>query len=283
MQISQALQQGHQILISHGIEDARRHAEWLLADLFHESTAYLIAHFPEELASRTEADYFEKIRLRSQRQPLQYLLGYEEFCGSKFEVNPAVLIPRLETELLVAEALRRLDSTCTTITDVGTGSGCIAIAIAKVRPRLNVYAVDISAEALAVARRNANRLEVFNIDFLQGDLLTPLESRLVKGQLDCIVSNPPYVADGELEELQPEVRDWEPRIALTAGLSGTAIFERLIPEAFSWLRPEGWFLAEIGYGLKERVLALFHAGWVVEPIFNDQSGIPRVVIARKRK
>ncbi len=282
MKISEALRQGLQILAAHGIEDAARHSEWLLADLLQVNTAYLLAHGLEELPRETESDYFDKIRLRTQGQPLQYLLGYEEFCGLRFEVTSAVLIPRPETELLVAETIRRLDSTCTTLTDVGTGSGCIAIAVAKARPRVNIYAVDMSEEALVVARRNAKHLGISNISFLQGDLLTPLESRLVEGQLDCIVSNPPYVADGEINGLQPEVRDWEPRMALTAGPSGTVIFEKLIPQAFSWLRPEGWFLAEIGYGMKERVLALFHAGWEVGPILNDQNGIPRVVIARKR-
>jgi release factor glutamine methyltransferase len=284
MKIAQALQMGLQILVSHGIEDARRHAEWLLIDLLRENTAYLLVHNQEDLGGRIEAEYFDKIRSRSQGQPLQYLLGYEEFCGLKFEVTPEVLIPRPETEMLVAEALRRIDSTCATIADVGTGSGCIAVSMAKIRPMMNVYATDISANALVVARRNAIRLGVSNINFLQGDLMIPLESHLVPGQLDCVVSNPPYIADGDLEGLPPEVRDWEPRAALLAGPSGTAIFERLIPGAFFWLRQQGWFLAEIGYGIKEKVLALFHAqaGWRVEPILNDHNGIPRIVIAQKR-
>jgi release factor glutamine methyltransferase len=282
MKICQALREGIQFLASHCGNEALRQAEWILADALKQNTAYLIAHYQEELPEETFAVYFEKIRLRNQGMPLQYLLGYEEFCGLKIEVTPAVLIPRPETELLVTETLQKINSSSVTVIDVGTGSGCIALAIGAANPRIKIYATDLSIEAISIAERNAGRLAIPNVSFLRGDLLNPLNGLLAKGTVDFIVSNPPYISDGELGSLQPEVRDWEPKIALTAGPSGTAIFERLIPQALAWLRPGGWFLAEIGFGLKDKVLDLFQKCWQLGPVLEDQNKIPRVVAAQKK-
>jgi release factor glutamine methyltransferase len=282
MKIRQALREGSQFLAFHCGEDALRHAEWILADALKQNTAYLIAHYQEELPEETTAGYFEKIRLRSQGMPLQYLLGYEEFCGLKIEVTPAVLIPRPETELLVTETLQKINSSSVTVIDVGTGSGCIALAIGAANPWIKIFATDLSIEAISIAKQNASRLAIPNVSFLQGDLLDPLNGLLAKGTVDFIVSNPPYISDEELESLQPEVRDWEPKIALTAGPSGTAIFERLIPQALLWLRPGGWFLAEIGFGLQDKVLGLFQKSWQLGPVLADQNRIPRVVVAQKK-
>ena len=167
------------------------------------------------------------------------------------------------------------------IVDVGTGSGCIAISIARARPQARLYATDLSSRALQVARKNARRLEAPNVQFLEGDLLSPLSQCLAPGEVDAVVANPPYIAEGDLDQLQREVRDWEPQLALTAGTHGTAIFERLVPQASAWIRPGGWFLAEIGYDIKEKVLALFGPEWRVYPVKVDLNGIPRIVRAQK--
>jgi release factor glutamine methyltransferase len=282
MTISQALSEAENLLRVHQVENPTRCAGWLLETVLACSHTFLLAHSLDELTSEQDRLFFELVRRRGLGEPLQYLLGHEEFHGLDFEVTPDVLIPRPETELLVDEALTRMDSVNPVIVDVGTGSGCIAISIARACPQARLIATDLSSKALQVARRNARRLEASGVLFLEGDLLSPLSQCLVPGEVDAILANPPYIADGDLEQLQREVRDWEPHLALTAGTHGTAVFERLIPQALAWLRPGGWFLAEIGYDIKGKVLALFGIEWEVYPVKVDLNGIPRVVIAQKK-
>ena len=182
------------------------------------------------------------IERRAQREPLQYITGRQEFWGLDFMVTPDVLIPRPETELIVETALAACQdrSRPLTIIDLCTGSGCIAISLAKELPAARIFATDTSAKALAVARENARRHGVSDrIRFLEGDLFGPLEELDLQGQVDIIVSNPPYVPSGDRPALQPEVRDYEPELALFAGPEGTEIHRRIIGTAPRFLKKNG--------------------------------------------
>jgi release factor glutamine methyltransferase len=181
---------------------------------------------------------------------LQYILGTQEFCGLEFHVNPAVLIPRPETELLVEYVAQRIPAERqATIVDVCTGSGCIAVAIARLRPCVRVFATDLSTPSLDIARQNATRHAVGeHITWLEGDLLGPLANHELEGRIDVIVSNPPYIAEADWATLQPEVRLFEPRRALVAGPQGTELHEQLLQESGRYLSPGGALIMEIGAG-----------------------------------
>ena len=207
---------------------------------------------------------------------MQYILGTQEFFGLMFEVSPAVLIPRPETEHVVEAALQHLGRTDhSQIVDVGTGSGAIAVALAHALPGAHVTAVDLSSAELEVARRNAERHGVGDrVRLVQSDLLDSLRGDL----FDLVVSNPPYVADGEV--LEPQVSAYEPHRALYAGATGLEIYQRLIPEAREALKPGGWLILEIGFGQQAALEALF-SGWFAVTSTKDLQGIPRVMSAQK--
>jgi release factor glutamine methyltransferase len=216
---------------------------------------------------------------------LQYILGTQEFCGLEFDVNPAVLIPRPETELLVEYvALRIPAERQATIVDVCTGSGCIAVAIARLRPRARLIATDLSNPSLDVARQNATRHEVCErITWLEGDLLRPLAEQEMEGRIDVIVSNPPYIAEADWATLQPEVRLFEPRGALVAGPQGTELHERLLQEAGRYLAPGGALIMEIGAGqacAMRRIVDQI-SGYGFHQLLYDAAGLERVVIVER--
>lgn len=192
-------------------------------------------------------------------------------------VSPAVLIPRPETEHIIEVVLELLpNSSEVRIADIGTGSGCIALALAKELPSIEIYATDISAAALEIARANAARHQFDDrVHFRQADLLDQLS-----GNFDLIVSNPPYVGESEEDTVQLEVRKFEPRTAVFAGSSGTEVIERLIPQAFAALRPGGWLVMEISGTIVDRVRDLLK-GWEDVHVREDLQSIPRVVRARK--
>jgi release factor glutamine methyltransferase len=231
--------------------------------------------------------YEALVRRRERREPTGYIIGYREFWNLDIEVCPGVLIPRPETELLVEEALARLSPeslalgppAAVRIADVGTGSGCIAVALARWLPTGEIVAIDASQEALAVARRNAERHGVAGrVRCLSGNLLAG-----IAGPLDAVVSNPPYVAAPDIAGLQPEVRDYEPLQALNGGADGLAVIRRLVPDAAPVLRRGGWLLFEFGFGQAEGVRAIIAAEPRLhfEEIRDDLAGIPRVAVARK--
>lgn len=281
MTLFEALRHATATLEAASVPDARRQAAWLLEFVLNKNQACLIANHSEELEASQERYYFDLVSERSQGKPIQYLLGCQEFRGMELEVTSAVLIPRPETELVVEEALACLEGPDPVVVDVGTGSGCIAISIAKALPGARVLAVDLSEEALAVARKNAARLETPGIEFFKGDLLAPLNRLGLAGKVDCVASNPPYVADAELESLPREVRDWEPHLALFAGPYGLAVYEKLIPQAAEILKPQGWFVTEIGYNMRDAVCSLFDARWRVARVREDANQIPRVLVAQR--
>jgi len=260
-------------LTSRGVENARLEAEWLLCEATGLDRVGLYLNFEKPLDDRELAAYRALVVRRGRREPLQHILGTQEFCGLDFEVNQDVLIPRHDTETLVDEALARMPG-ARSVLDIGTGSGCIAVVLAARLPGASVTAVDISAPALTVARRNAARNGVA-VEFLQGSLLEPLSGR----QFDLVVSNPPYIPSSEIETLQPEVRDFDPRGALDGGLDGLEIYRRLIPSAVSALASGGWLLLEVGAGQAPAVSGLFAAtaGYGPPVTACDPAGIVRVV------
>jgi release factor glutamine methyltransferase len=253
----------------------RRDAELIMAHVLGCNSTALLTH-PERLLSAEEAGEFEGLlQRRLANEPVQYLTGEQEFFGLLFEVSPDVLIPRPETEHLVEAVLERFNRDANPrIVDVGTGSGAIAVAIAHALPRSRVTAVDLYPAALEIARRNAERHGVIDrMSFLRSDLL----AGGVCMQFDVVVSNPPYVADGEV--LEPQVANYEPHSALYAGPTGLEVYERLIPQARAVLKPRGWLMMEIGYGQRPALEALL-GGWSEVSFVPDLQGISRVVQAR---
>jgi release factor glutamine methyltransferase len=256
-------------------KNPRRDAELLLAHLLGWDQAALLTH-PERFLSPTEADQFESmLSRRLASEPVQYITGVQEFFGLPFEVSPAVLIPRPETEHLVEAVLERFGrESSPRIVDVGTGSGAIAVALAHAISKSRVTAVDLSSAALEVAQRNAERHGVLErVTLAQSDLLAGLKS----ADFDVVVSNPPYIAEGEMLELQ--VLNYEPRSALYAGPTGLEVYERLIPQARRVLKPKGWLMLEIGYG-QSTALSRLLSDWNEVSFLNDLQGIPRVVQAK---
>jgi release factor glutamine methyltransferase len=262
-------------------EDAARDAGVLLRHLLDWSLAEWLLRQQEDVDPELTGAFDRYIDRRLRREPVAYILGHREFFGRRFGVTPAVLIPRPETELLVEWALEIIDAhsepgPCQVL-DVGTGSGCVALSIALERPRAQVSATDISSAALDVARATATRLD-------RDSRVTWMHAPLTGGlsELDIIVSNPPYLADGDLLDLMPDVRDFEPSGALWGGPDGLDVVRALIVEAARALRPRGYLGIEVGMGQAETVRDhLAQAGWARIEVRNDLAGIDRVVTARR--
>jgi len=224
--------------------------------------------------------YSALVNRRAAREPFAYIVGRQEFWGLAFEVSPAVLIPRPETELLVELALGSCGKDAdVVIADVCTGSGCVAVAIAHNRPRVRVVATDVSDAALAVAQRNAETHGVqARIGFLRCDLLDG-----VAGPFDLVVANPPYVAERDRATIQPEVVNHEPTLALFAGDDGLDVIRRLVPASVNRLKPGGALLFEFGYGQDREVEELITntRGLTMLELRRDFQGIPRVAVAHR--
>jgi release factor glutamine methyltransferase len=235
----------------------------------------LIAH-PERPVTRDEQAAYQRLLERRLRfEPIQYILGTQEFYGLSLRVTPAVLIPRPETELLVEAVIARVPANAR-IVDVGTGSGAIAIALANSLPQASVTAIDLSCEALTIARENAAANQT-SIRFLESDLLSAIAR---EEPCDAIVSNPPYVSSSDAATLHPQVRDHEPAQALFSGPTGLEIYERLIPQAYALLKPGGLLALEIGHGQRDAIAALL-ADWTAIEFLDDLQQIPRVTLARR--
>jgi release factor glutamine methyltransferase len=287
--VASLAREGSAVLGRAGIPTAPRDAEVLLAHVLGVPRARLHAAPDEPVEPAAAVRFREHLLKRSRRVPLQHLTGVQEFWSLEFEVTPAVLIPRPETEGLV-EAFLDLRATdaklrsveTPVVLDVGTGSGCLAVAVAREAPGARLFASDISEEALEVARRNAARHGVAGrITFLRGDLLAPFGPAGAP-PADVILTNPPYIGDSEAAGLPPEVRDHEPRRALFAGPDPLAVHRRLAHEARPHLKLGGWLIAEIGAG-QDGALRLLYAGILdfhLEPFRPDLAGIPRVLVAR---
>ncbi|KAB0671110.1 peptide chain release factor N(5)-glutamine methyltransferase [Oryzomonas sagensis] len=261
-----------------GIENARLEAEWLLCAATGLDRVGLYLHFDKPLNDGELAAFRAMVARRARREPLQHILGTQEFCGLEFEVSPDVLIPRHDTETLVTEALIRRPE-ARSVLDIGTGSGCIAVALAHSLPQAAVTAIDIAPAALAVARRNAERNGA-TVEFLSGSLLEPVAGR----SFDLIVSNPPYIPSTDIDRLEPEVRDFDPRGALDGGADGLDLYRILIPAAPAHLNPSGWLLVEVGIGQAPAVAELFKKTQEYDHPMTarDPGGIERVVGAQRK-
>jgi release factor glutamine methyltransferase len=271
---------GH--LKKHGSESPRLEAEILLAHARNCPRIQLYVHYNELLSEGERALMRDLVRRRAQAEPVAYLVGHREFFGLDFHVTPDVLVPRPETETLVLELITVAKSlNRSAILDVGTGSGCIAIAAAVNLSGARVTATDISPAALAIARENAARHGVSDrIGFLQSDLLAGLAG---DSQFDVIASNPPYVADNEIEKLPPDVRLHEPLSALRAGPKGLDVISRLIPAAVPHLGASGLLLIEIAPEQAGAVSELIAATGAFQPprLLKDAAGDDRVIVTRR--
>jgi release factor glutamine methyltransferase len=258
-------------------ETPRLDAEVLLAHVLGCKRIDLYVRFEEPASDQARDRYRNLVRQRAEGCPVAYLVGKKEFFSLEFAVTPAVLVPRPETEILVTECLERARGfDRPRILDVGTGSGAVAIALASQLPAAAVTAVDISADALAVARSNAAKHGLADrIRLVQSDLLAALPR---DEQFDFILSNPPYVAEAEWSKLHPGVRDYEPRVALIGGAGGYEIIERLIDQARPHLRLAGCMLIEIGAAQEEPVRQIAaRLGCCVHPTLRDHANRPRVI------
>ena len=259
-------------LAGKGVENARLEAEWMLCAATGLDRVGLYLNFERPLNETELAAYRAMVARRAKREPLQHILGTQEFFGLEFEVSPDVLIPRHDTETLVTEALLHMPG-AGSVLDIGTGSGCIAVALARQLPHARVAAIDISEAALVVARRNADRNGVI-VEFLAGSLLEPVAGR----SFDLIVSNPPYIPSADIAGLEPEVREHEPLGALDGGRDGLDVYRSLIPAALACLNPGGWLLVEVGIGQATAVSDIFKQNGFGE-LFTarDPGAIERVV------
>ncbi len=314
MDIRAALKEGMAQLRAAQIPSNTLATELLLMHALGRDRAWIYTHPEESLDRATTEKFLALIARRAAGEPVQYLTGKQEFWGLEFEVTPAVLIPRPETEHVMEVALARLGERGIKIhmdtgapretlgvADVGTGSGCLAVALAWELPHAEVFATDISAPALEVARRNAAQHKVADrIHFLKADLLSGLgdsglsteglqhaapPSAQGKPLFDLIVSNPPYIAHNEAAELQREVRDHEPHAALFGGPTGVEMYQRLIDQARDLLRDRGILVLELGHDSAELVRAMFEAqsAWTNVAITVDLAGIPRVLAAERAR
>ena len=267
---------------SKGIEGARLDAEVLLAHALGWRRIDLYARYDHTPAEATLARFRDMVKARGQRVPAKHLTGASEFYSMALAVTPSVLIPRPETELVVERALELVPEDAEAlVADLGTGSGAIAVAVAAARPRARLVATDTSAEALAVARANAERHGLAErIELRQGDWFDALERGTA---FDALLSNPPYVATGDLEQAMPEVRDHEPRVALDGGPDGLSGLRVLVAHGADWLKPQGWLVAEVGAGQAPAVVGLVKAAgrYGAVQIAKDFAGHDRVISIRR--
>ena len=283
--LGEVIAEARRMLEQAGIESAGQEAFWIVEHVLRLPAHHVVADRDRLLSHAELLAVRGLIERRVSREPLQYILGTQEFCGLEFVVNPAVLIPRPETELLVEYVAQRIPvERQATIIDVCTGSGCIAVAIARLRPCARVIATDLSHRSLAVARQNATRHAVCEyITWLEGDLLGPLAGQELEGRIDVIVSNPPYIAEADWATLQPEVRLFEPRGALVAGPQGTELHERLLQESGRYLSPGGALIMEIGAGQARAMRRIVDqiSGYRFHRLVYDEAGLERVVIVER--
>ncbi|TAJ09465.1 MAG: peptide chain release factor N(5)-glutamine methyltransferase [Nitrospirae bacterium] len=278
---------GLDLLSNAGVANAAQDTRWLLERALGTTGLRLRVESDHPVSEEHRNLAWSLLARRASGEPLQYLLGTQEFCGLDFEVGPAVLIPRPETELLVQELTqlseRPANGNAPLVADIGTGSGCIAVALVHALPKAMVYATDLSAEALDIACRNAGRHGVTErVRFLEGDLLAPLAGLGLEGRLAAVVSNPPYIPAGDLSGLQREVRR-EPRLALDGGPDGLTLYRRLLHEAKPYLALGGTLALEVGQGQAGPVcrMAEESGGYESIQVRRDEAGIERVVCLQK--
>ena len=281
MTVLEAIQKSTEFLARKGVDSPRLQTELLLAHLLKLPRMKLYLNFERALTPAETDALRELVKRRGQREPLQHLTGSASFCGLEIAVNRHALVPRPETELLAElgwQYLSTLNSQPSTALDFGTGTGCIAIALAAKCPSAKIVATDISPDALALARENAARNNVADrIEFRQGDGVAALSAEI---RFDLIISNPPYIPSAEIATLQPEVRDFDPRLALDGGADGLDFHRKLAAETPPFLKPGGNIMVEFGDGQADAVRKIFETEkWVVEAVREDYSHRQRILIA----
>lgn len=279
--IANALRRAVERLNAAGVPDVSREAHALLGHVTGKDRTFLISNSTNSLSEEDVVAFEEAVERRATGEPAQYIIGSQDFYGRTFRVTPDVLIPRPETELLVGAALEVIEAG-SAICDVGTGSGCIAITLLCERRDAQAVASDVSAPALEIARQNARELDVESrVEFLLSDCFSEMNPAV--RQFDLIVSNPPYVSAGVLPGLQREVRDHEPRVALSPGPDGLSVIRRLLTEGPAFIRGNGHLMMEIGFDQGEAVQDLIDDRvWLLNEIRPDLQGIPRIVVLQRR-
>jgi release factor glutamine methyltransferase len=284
--VLEAIQKSTEFLGKKNVESPRLQTELLLAHLLKLPRMKLYLNFDRALTVAEIDALRDLIKRRGAREPLQHITGSTSFCGHDILVNRHVLVPRPETELLAEHAWNFLASAAIPaplVLDLCTGSGCIAIAIAAKSPSAKIIATDISTDALALARENATKNQVADrIEFLAGDGFAALSSKTSATGFDLIVSNPPYIPSAEIETLDPEVRDFDPRLALDGGADGLDFYRRLAAEAHVHLQPAGKIMVEFGDDQAAAIKNIFeNEKWIVEAVQEDYSQRARVLVARR--
>ncbi|MEA1961400.1 MAG: peptide chain release factor N(5)-glutamine methyltransferase [Bacillota bacterium] len=262
-----------------GVEESRLEADILLAHVLQKDRVYLYANYDRPVNAAERAAFRQIIQRRAKKEPVAYILGHKEFMSLDFVVSPAVLIPRPDTERMVEVAVDiARNESVRRICDVGTGSGVIAISLAKeLGQNICVYAVDSSEEALDIARQNAERHGV-SAEFIHSDLLENLSR---SDKMDIIAANLPYISHAIWTQLDPEVRDYEPKHALVADCDGLELYRKLIPQAHECLRPGGTLLMEIDPRQAEAARAMI-TGFEDVKIIQDYAGRDRIVSGRRK-
>lgn len=268
------LTDGTKMLTQAGIDEAELDARYILEYITGLNSAQYFIHSEDIIEKNNAEEFFRLIERRSKRIPLSYVIGTRDFFGLTFKVDENVLIPEQETELLVEEVIKHSEGK--SVLDMCTGSGCIAISIALFGKPSKVAASDISEKALKVARENAKSLKAGEISFIQGDMFEN-----VTDKFDIIVSNPPYIETGEIDELMPEVRDYIPRLALDGDIDGLKFYRIISKEAVKKLNKNGRIFYEIGYNQSRAVASiLLENGFTDVKIMKDYSGLDRIVMAK---
>lgn len=268
------LADGAKMLTQAGIDEAELDARYILEYITGLNSAQYFIHSEDIIKKNKAEEFFRLIERRSKRIPLSYVIGTRDFFGLTFKVDENVLIPEQETELLVEEVIKHSEGK--SVLDMCTGSGCIAISIALFGKPSKVAASDISEKALKVARENAKSLKAGEISFIQGDMFEN-----VTDKFDIIVSNPPYIETGEIDELMPEVRDYIPRLALDGDIDGLKFYRIISKEAVKKLNKNGRIFYEIGYNQSRAVASiLLENGFTDVKIMKDYSGLDRIVMAK---
>ena len=281
MTVLEAIQKSTDFLAKKGVESPRLQTELLLAHQLKMPRMKLYLNFDRGLTAPETDALRELIKRRAAREPLQHITGSTNFCGHEIAVSRHALIPRPETELLAElgwKLLAACHSPLITALDFGTGTGCIAIALAAKCPNAKITALDISAEALALAKQNALQNQVVErTKFLLGDGFAALKG---KTQFDLIISNPPYIASAEIATLEPEVKDFDPRGALDGGTDGLDFYRRLATEAKPFLKPDGKIMVEFGDGQADAIQKIFELEkWLVEAVQADYHQRARILVA----
>jgi release factor glutamine methyltransferase len=281
VKIADALEKCLHLLLKSDVPHARHDAYQLVGHIIGKDKTFLIAHPEFELTALQEAKLASLAERRAAREPLQYIMGWQEFYRLRFEVTPDVLIPRPETEILVERAIEFLsDRPSPRFCEVGVGSGCISISVLHDVQASSALACDVSPKALDVARRNAERNGVVDrLELIKSDLFDSVSPE----PFDAILSNPPYIPEADLATLEPEVRHHEPITALTSGPDGLNLISRLIDEAPSHLKNGGALLVELGFNQSDKIREiLISSVWADIDFLPDLQGIPRILFAVKQ-